>query len=353
MRLLGCVSKRELNIARLNAIVALAFAVFVLVQPAVPTWEYLALIAKFLMLMIPLAGLSLIGFALLNARHVGMLTALQDRWRTDRFVTLLWPVLLFAIVMSSFSAFKQRVLPIAGFHFDPTLAAIDRNLFGLDPGLWLHQTIGSPLLTYFLDAVYHAWFLPMSVGVGIVALCTDARTRMQYMTAFTMTWIGLGSILAYLLPAAGPCFYGILVGPIGNGPFQAVNDELMTDRAARSADFLFTIEVRNMLLSRFNNPDLSIGGGISAIPSIHNAMAVLFALVGYRFNRVFGLCMSAFAALIWVGSIYLNWHYAIDGIVGALGAIGLWYGAAFLTGPAPARRTATSSGVLASTAKIR
>jgi hypothetical protein len=353
MKLLECVSKRELNIAKANAIIAFAFAMFVVVQPAVPTWEYLALIAKFLVLMIPLAALSLVGFALLNARDVGMIAALQDRWRSDRLVTLLWPVLLFAIVMSSFSAFKQRILPLAGFHFDPALAAIDRNLFGLDLGLWLHQTIGSPMLTYFLDAIYHAWFLPMSVGVGIVALCTDARTRMQYMTAFTMTWIGLGSILAYLLPAAGPCFWGVLVGPIGNGPFQAVNDALLADRAARSANFLFTIEVRDMLLARFNNPDLSIGGGISAIPSIHNAMAVLFALVGYRFNRAFGLCMSAFAALIWIGSIYLNWHYAIDGIVGAAGAIGLWYGAGFLTGPAHTRETTPSGRAMTSPAKTR
>ncbi|QUT04388.1 phosphatase PAP2 family protein [Sphingobium phenoxybenzoativorans] len=340
MTLFERVSKREHAIVRLNLIIALAFALFVVAQPAVPTWEFLRLIGTFLLLTIPLSALSLLGFALLNARGPGMLAALQDRWRSDRFVTLLWPVLLFAIVMSSFSAFKQRILPHAGFHFDPALAAIDRSIFGVDLGLWLHKIIGSPLLTYFLDGVYHAWFLPMSVGVGIVALCTDARTRMQYMTAFTMTWIGLGSILAYLLPAAGPCFYGVLVGPIGNGPFEAVNDALVADRAARAADFLFTIEVRDMLLDRFNDPDLSIGGGISAIPSIHNAMAVLFALVGYRFNRVFGLCMSAFAALIWLGSVYLNWHYAIDGIVGAAGAIGLWYGAGFLTGPAHAKEPA-------------
>jgi hypothetical protein len=353
MNLLECVSKRELNIVRLNATVALAFAMFVVAQPAVPTWDFLRLIATFLLLGIPLAALSLLGFALLNIRGQGAFRALEARWNSDRLITLLWPVLLFAIVMSSFSAFKQRILPKAGFHFDPALAAIDRTLFRTDLGLWLHHTIGSPVLTYFLDAIYHAWFLPMSVGVGIVALCTDARTRMQYMTAFTMTWIGLGSILAYLLPAAGPCFYGILVGPIGNGPFEAVNDALLADRAARSADFLFTIQVKGLLLDRFNDPDLSIGGGISAIPSIHNAMAVLFALVGYRFNRIFGLCMSGFAALIWLGSVYLNWHYAIDGIVGAAGAIGVWYGAGFLTGAAAAKHADPTTNIAGSTANLR
>ena len=72
------------------------------------------------------------------------------------------------------------------------------------------------------------------------------------------------------------------------------------------------------------DPALVVGGGISAIPSVHNAMAVLFALVSFRMNRALGLAMSAFAAFIWVASVYLNWHYAVDGLAGGIGAIVLW-----------------------------
>lgn len=339
MNFVGWSPMRESHVARINVVMVLAFAGFVMIHPAVSALQFAKLIAEYIALTVGLSAVALLCFATLNVRRVGMFAALGDRWRLDRLVTLLWPMFLFATVMPSFSAFKQRILPIAGFRFDPELAVIDRAIFGLNPGLWLHQMIGSPLLTYFLDAVYHAWFVPMSVGVGIVALCTDARTRAQYMTAFTLTWIGLGSILAYLLPAAGPCFYETLVGAHGSAPFNAVNDALAADRAAMSPHFLFTLEIKSVLLQRFNNPNLSIGGGISAIPSIHNAMAVLFALVGFRFNRTFGLCMSGFAALIWVGSIYLNWHYAIDGIVGAAGAVLLWYGAGMLTRWADAEDT--------------
>lgn len=325
MKLIGRVTPRELNVAMLNLIVVVGFALFVMFHPAISAWIFLRLIAEYMLLTIALSLLALLCFVLLNARYGGMIAPLRDRWREDRLITLLWPMLVFAIVMPSFSAFKQRILPLAGFHFDPTLAAIDRILFGADPGPWLHKAVGSPMLTQFLDLVYHAWFVPMTVGVGVVALCTNARTRMQYMTAYTLNWVGLASILAYLLPAAGPCFYQALVGLKGSAPFNAVNDALLADRAASPFDTLFTLNIKAMLLRNFDNPMLSIGGGISAIPSIHNAMAVLFALVGYRFNRGFGYFMSGFAALIWIGSIYLNWHYAIDGIVGAAGAVTLWF----------------------------
>jgi membrane-associated phospholipid phosphatase len=40
--------------------------------------------------------------------------------------------------------------------------------------------------------------------------------------------------------------------------------------------------------------------------------------------------MSAFAVLIWVGSVYLNWHYAIDGVVGAAGAILIWFASGWI-----------------------
>lgn len=47
---------------------------------------------------------------------------LAERWRRDRFLSLCWPPLLFATLMASFNAFKQMVLPGAGFVFDPLFA---------------------------------------------------------------------------------------------------------------------------------------------------------------------------------------------------------------------------------------
>ena len=53
-------------------------------------------------------------------------------------------------------------------------------------------------------------------------------------------------------------------------------------------------------------------GEISAMPSMHNASALLFALAGYQVNRFWGWVLTVHATLIFIGSIHLAWHYAVD-----------------------------------------
>lgn len=250
--------------------------------------------------------------------------AFSDRWRDERLFGLIWPIGLFLILMPTFNAFKQRILPDAGFALDPALAQIDRSLFGTDPGIWLHDVIGSPAMTLFLDALYHSWFVPTTLGLCVVGLCAGPRTRAQYVTAYVGVWILLGAIAAYLLPAAGPVFYLDVVGPDGAAPFLAVQDRMAATNV--STAFLTSLYNQQYLMANFGSPTLVMGGGISAIPSVHNAMAVLFALAAFRWNAIAGLAFSLFALLIWIASIYLNWHYAIDGMVGAAGAAILWFG---------------------------
>ena len=60
------------------------------------------------------------------------------------------------------------------------------------------------------------------------------------------------------------------------------------------------------------------------MPSVHNALAVLFALAAFRLNRTAGWALAAYAGLIWLGSVHLGWHYAVDGLVAAALTAGLW-----------------------------
>ena len=80
--------------------------------------------------------------------------------------------------------------------------------------------------------------------------------------------------------------------------------------------------------------DVAMGSGISAMPSMHVALATLFALVGWRTNRWVGIATTLFAVIIQIGSVHLGWHYAIDGYAGAVGMIVIW----LLVGRALARR---------------
>jgi membrane protein implicated in regulation of membrane protease activity len=63
---------------------------------------------------------------------------------------------------------------------------------------------------------------------------------------------------------------------------------------------------------------------------MHNAVAILLACAAFEINRVMGWMLTLFATLIFIGSIHLGWHYALDGVVAAIISIGLWISSAAL-----------------------
>ena len=74
--------------------------------------------------------------------------------------------------------------------------------------------------------------------------------------------------------------------------------------------------------------------GISAFPSMHNASAMLFALALSKCSRGLGYVFFAYVVVIFLGSVHLGWHYAIDGYAGiiigylgwvAAGPIARWF----------------------------
>lgn len=250
---------------------------------------------------------------------------LAARWDRDRCLSLVWPPLMFAGLMSSFNAFKQQVLIDAGFHIDAQLAALDKALFlGNDPWRVTHALFSEPWMTLFFDRAYHLWFLPMSFGVILCALAgrKSYRLRTQYLFSYLAIWIGVGSILAWFMPSAGPCFYNDYVGP--QASFGELARQLEAVRALYGPDALASHMAQAHLRHAFGNPELVVGGGISAMPSVHNGLSALFAVAGFSINRKLGWALSVYALIIWLASIHLGWHYAVDGLVSIALTIVIW-----------------------------
>lgn len=249
------------------------------------------------------------------------------RWECDRLISWLWPPLLFAFLIASFNAFKQKVLPLAGYSFDPLLVHVDRALFlGSDPWRVTHAVLASPTATLIIDRLYHGWFAPMVLGLIVCAWMPSARYRLrtQYCFTYIGVWIFLGSVMAFAMPSAGPCFYAELVDP--SSPYQPLMARLHAQELAAGTHFE-ALSNQQMLLKVRDVHELVIGGGISALPSVHNALAVLFALAAFRLNRVVGWLFAGYALVIWIGSIQLGWHYAVDGLVAVAATFLLWKGA--------------------------
>jgi membrane-associated phospholipid phosphatase len=116
-------------------------------------------------------------------------------------------------------------------------------------------------------------------------------------------------------------------------PFVALKLKLAADDQAIRALYgtgLISLENQSILLERLKAGDVIPAGGISAMPSMHNAIAILAACAALEINRILGWLLVLFAALIFIGSIHLGWHYALDGVVAAIVSIGLWISSAAL-----------------------
>ena len=92
---------------------------------------------------------------------------------------------------------------------------------------------------------------------------------------------------------------------------------------------IWAIRVQDILWAGYQGK--SSIDGISAMPSMHNGTALLFALAGFRVNRVVGWMLSVHAAFVFIGSVHLAWHYAVDSYLAWAVTLVLWFGLAPVT----------------------
>jgi len=236
----------------------------------------------------------------------------------NRVVGLLIACLSLAALLSTFWAFK-KVLPVfSPFVWDPSMMRLDRALhFGADPWTLLQPILGHSAVTLLLDRLYYFWFLFIPLMIAWMGWTRDRRLRMQFLLTYALCWILLGTVLAYWLSSAGPCYYGLVEGALD--PFAPLMGYLYGVHAQVP---LNALQVQEWLWSGYAG--LGPFEGISAMPSLHVALPVLYALVGFRVNRWLGVAFVVYAFLILLGSVHLGWHYAIDGYVSVLAVIAIW-----------------------------
>ena len=254
--------------------------------------------------------------------------AAPGTWRLDvRAPWLAIAILASGITMPLFELFKQRILPLRGFPFDRPIAAFERALlFGHDAWSVTHALFGTVGATLFFDRLYAFW-LPMMFLFPVVVVVTarSERLRARLLICWLSSWVLVAGIGAWVFGSAGPCYYTKLVG--SDAGFAGLDAQLarLNAQAHANGQGIAAIDFQNMLLEGQSATSLLPAGGISAMPSMHVAMAVLFALAGFSFGRIAGWIFATYALLIWIGSIHLGWHYATDGIVGAAMMIGVWH----------------------------
>lgn len=190
-----------------------------------------------------------------------------------------------------------------GFRADQMLADADAWIFGTDPWRlvqWLPPTL--------VDTAYVTWAQSTVFLMAILPLLPRSTKRDRAIISFFLM-MAIAATLQYAMPSAGPIFYERL----GFG-----------HRFAELPSRPWAELTSNYLWSSYLDDASRIGSGISAFPSLHVAGAAWVAAVVSSYSRRLAPVAWAYFVLILMGSIYLGWHYALDGLAGMLITIFVW-----------------------------
>ena len=233
------------------------------------------------------------------------------------------PLILMPAMFTGYGLLKVLMPVHAPFAWDDSFAAADRILFlGYQPWTWTHAVFGSLPATVFIDRMYTLWILFLSVAILSFALFAPRYDRARFFLCFTAGWVLLGVGGAWLGSSAGPC-YSALIGASSAPEFAPLMAKLHAIQDS-GAVHLDAVRWQGVLWDFHDARAYSFGMGISAMPSLHNAIAVLYALALFRVGRHIGTFACLYALIIFIGSIHLGWHYAVDGIVSTAAMLGIW-----------------------------
>ena len=190
-----------------------------------------------------------------------------------------------------------------GFRYDEILADLDALIFRADPWRLLQWLPEGPI-----DTIYITWPSATLLVMMVLPMLPKSSQRDRALVCYFLV-VASAALGQYLMPSAGPIFYE----RIGLGERFA---ELPIQPWAQvTADYLW-----GNYLSR----GAQVGVGISAFPSLHVAGAAWIALTVSSYTRRLSIAAWGYLAIILFGSVSLGWHYAIDGIVGVILALGAW-----------------------------
>ena len=264
-------------------------------------------------------ALLLAGIGVWSLRSPAPLQAFRDNLRKVWFGPhTVAGLLLFAnllIFMGVFSSLKTMLTDINPFFADRYLADLDRLLHGQDP--WLYAAAVLPArLTPVLEVLYFgAWGLLISGAMLAVLLVPKLReVRSQYVWTSLIIWTLLGNVIAGAAMSAGPVFYERV---LGDPRFEGLLAHVVQHSSFQEWGHAY-------LWKFYLSGEAGAGAAISAFPSMHLANATLLVLLASRVHRWVMHLAVAYCAMILFGSVYLGWHYAVDGYFSIAATVMIW-----------------------------
>ena len=315
----------------LFAIVALygaAFLVFVLPRAGTTPYSFLIMLAAFVGTGVPFLFVGLFFQRLYHIiRYVkpehpiptlyrDMKSFIADPVRAANglpLVLVLFPFMFF------FTEIKASIPAFVPYSWDLTFDAWDRAVhFGYRPWELLQPVLGYWPITFLVNFNYNFWFFTMWIMWVFFAFTRKPdELRTRFFFTFLVSWAIGGSLLAILFSSVGPCYLGRM--GISPDPYEPLMTYL---RGVQQIVPVWALDVQDKLWA--GHIGKGAIDGISAMPSMHNASALLFAIAAFKVNRTMGIIVAIHAFFIFLGSVHLGWHYAVDAYVGWALTIAIW-----------------------------
>jgi hypothetical protein len=200
-------------------------------------------------------------------------------------------------VQAVFYLIRPAVDALRSLREDALLERIDLLLLGFNPNLALER-FSWPWFSDVLSVCYLLAFLPY-VAFAFVSYARGDLATFKRFGAGLFTVYALGFLGYTLCPAVGP--YASMAARF-HGPIPG---SLLT-----SAHHAFVVRGTN---------------GIDAFPSLHCALTAYVLFFDRRSAPCRFRVMLAPVALLWLATVYLRYHFAVDVAAGfAAAAAGLW-----------------------------
>lgn len=180
------------------------------------------------------------------------------------------------------------------------LIGLDRALFGVEPCVWAERFI-TPGRTNLMEFFYLSFFW-IAPSTSLILLARRRLIEFRRTTFGIVVCFYLGYALYVIFPAAPP-------------------------RLVMVYDFQRNLQGYPSLLSNLSADAFALlpVDSRAAFPSLHAAVSLLALVYAWRYVRPWFFLLLPFVTGLWVSTIYLRHHYAVDLLAGwVLMPVALW-----------------------------